>query len=93
MTADHSRRRLTRTELVCLVVLYHPGILQIRAAELLSDPAPGNGLKSIARAKRKFWLRDGTCQDVACPMPSALHRHLFITPLGRETLRLLLPVP
>lgn len=86
-------RRLTRTELVCAVVLYHPGILQIRAAELLADPAPGNGLKSIARAKRKLWLRDGTCQDVACPMPSMLHRHLFITPLGREVLRVLMPVP
>lgn len=77
---------LTRTQVVCFLVMHHPGILQIRAAELLEDPAVGNGLKTIARAKRRGWLRAGTCQDVSCPMPSLMHRHMFITPLGREAL-------
>lgn len=78
---------MSRTELVCLVVACHPGILQVRAAELLGDPAVGNALKTIARAQRKGWLRAGTCHDVSCPMPSLMHRHMFLTPLGRDAVR------
>jgi len=82
-----SAHKWTRMESVCLVVLEQPGILQIRAAEAMPEPAPNNALRAIAMAKKLGWLRHGSCEDVGCSPPHLNHRHLFATPLGRERLR------
>ncbi len=81
---------LTRLQAACCVVLKHPGVLQMRAAEALPDPDPGNTLKSLALARRWGWLRAVTCPEVTCTAPHGFHRHLLVTPLGRKQLRAVL---
>ena len=92
IAADYSSTclHLTRLQAACCVVLKHPGVLQIRAAEALPDPDPGNTLKSLALARRWGWLRAVTCPEVTCTAPHAYLRHLFVTPLGRQRLRAVL---